>query len=135
MQITQRIQKKIFQFLHYPVIALHLKLKKKTLTLRYLKTDRSRLLVVPQELQASLFSETYSTRRSGHLPGGILGKLKGFMDLPMDIVFEVSFSELFSSLQKCHVCSPQCRKQHSFPDCNVSYSEGSPTTFQALEAV
>jgi hypothetical protein len=50
---------------------------------------------VPQELQGPLFSKSYRTRRSGR----ILGKLKGFMDLPLDVVFEVSLHVNMSS--KC----------------------------------
>ena len=41
---------------------------------------------MPQELQGPLFHKTYRIRRSRK----ILGKLKGFMDLPMEVVFEVS---------------------------------------------
>jgi hypothetical protein len=52
---------------------------------------------VPQELQGPLFSKTYRTRRSGR----ILGKLKGFMDLPLDVVFEVSLHVNFNMTSKC----------------------------------
>jgi len=51
-----------------------------------LLSNRFRLLVVPKELQGPLFSKTYRTRGSGR----ILGKLKGFMDLPLDVVFETA---------------------------------------------
>jgi hypothetical protein len=60
--------------------------------------DRSRLLVVPQSLQLPPFSKSsgYHTRRSG----SILGKLQGFMNLPMDVAFEVSIHTYLPSLQK-----------------------------------
>ncbi|KAF8815257.1 hypothetical protein BYT27DRAFT_7129162 [Phlegmacium glaucopus] len=48
--------------------------------------DRFRLLVLPQRLQHTLFSKSYRTRSSGRS----LGRLKGFVDLPIDIVFETA---------------------------------------------
>ena len=50
---------------------------------------------MPQKLQVPLSNKTYDRTRKSRRS---LGKLKGFMDLPMDVVFEVSFT--YHSLQK-----------------------------------
>jgi hypothetical protein len=63
--------------------------------------DHYRLLIVPQKLQDPLFSKTHRTRGSER----IIGKLKGFMDLPMDVVFEVS---LRRTISKFKTSLPQC---------------------------
>jgi hypothetical protein len=88
-QIIQ-IMKKILQFLPYPVISPNLKRFLYFNLIHSNIIDRSRLLVVPQELRVQVplfkFIKSYHTRRSG----SILGKLQGFMNLPMDVVFEVS---------------------------------------------
>ena len=121
---------KILQFLPYPVISssLNLFLFQSDILC---KIDRSRLpsLVVPQELQVPLFSKIYRTRTSER----ILGKLKGFMDLPMDVVFEVSFHTLPSLLSK--LWSPQCCMHTSFLGCKVSWPKRSLGTFSNLETI
>ena len=54
--------------------------------------DYLRHLVLPQRLQHTLLSRVYPTRASEKSPS--LGKLKGFVDLPVDIALEVSINSV-----------------------------------------
>ena len=65
---------------------------------------------MPPKLQAPIFIKKYRTRESGRG----LGKLRGFMDLPMDVVYEVSLRRTISS--QCER-TPMLQAYSSRPPC------------------
>jgi len=67
--------------------------------------SRLRLLVVPPRLQGAPLNKSYGTRSSAKN----LGKLKGFLDLPMDLVFETAMYLTPSDLLQLSRLSKQFR--------------------------